>query len=379
MAFPTTRRAFLRNVFAAPIGVRILRGLRDPQMTTLYVGTYTDGTSEGIYRCRMNTASGALEAIDAIGGIPNPSFLALHPTEPYLYAVSETTEFQGRDGGGVFAYSIDPDGHALHPLNAQPSHGGAPCYVSVTPDGAHVLVANYVGGNVAALPVRSDGRLGEASSIQQHEGSSINEQRQEAPHAHCILPDPDGSHVLAVDLGIDRIVVYRLEAGRLVREGSTSLHPGAGPRHMVFHPDGTKAFVINELDSTVTTLRYDDGSMEPIHTTSTLPTEFEGENYCADIHVSGDGRFVYGSNRGHDSIVVFAAGDSGRLTAVQHIATGGSWPRNFGFDPTGRFLLAANQRSDNVVVFAVDPESGRLEATGESLEIPSPVCVRFAL
>ncbi len=377
MAFPTTRRAFLRNVVAAPIGVRALRGLRDPQMTTFYLGTYTDGTSEGIYRCRMNTASGALEALDATGDIPNPSFLALHPTELFLYAVSETTEFQGRDGGGVFAYAIDPDAHELRPLNAQPSHGGAPCYVSVTPDGGHVLVANYVGGNVAALPVRSDGRLGEASSIQQHEGSSINEQRQEAPHAHCILPDPDGSHILAVDLGIDRVVVYRLEGGRIVSEGSASLHPGAGPRHVAFHSDGASAFVINELDSTVTTFRYDGGSMEPIDTTSTLPTDFEGENYCADIHVSGDGRFVYGSNRGHDSIVVFAVGDSGRLTPVQHVSTGGSWPRNFAIDPSGRFVLVANQRSDSVVVFAVDPESGRLEAAGESLEIPSPVCVRF--
>lgn len=376
MSHLRTRRAFIGHLAAAPLGIRTL-SRRSPSALTFFVGTYTDGASEGIYRCRMDPGSGELELLDATGGIPNPSFLAIHPTEPYLYAVSETTDFRGGESGGVFAYAVDPHTRRLQELNAQPSHGGAPCYVSVTPNGRLVLVANYVGGNVAVFPVLDDGRLGEAASVEQHEGKSVNEQRQESPHAHCILPDPPGTHALAVDLGIDQVVMYRLDGGRLSRAGSAALQPGAGPRHVIFDPEGAYAYVINELDSTITSFRYEAGSMEATYTTTTLPEEFQGENYCADIHVSTDGRFVYGSNRGHDSIVVFAAGDEGRLTTVQHIPTGGSWPRNFAIDPSGRFLLAANQRSDNVVVFTVDRATGRLDGTGHELSIPSPVCIRF--
>ena len=376
MSHLRTRRAFIGHLAAAPRGIRTL-SRRSPSALTFFVGTYTDGTSEGIYRCRMDLRSGALELLDATGGIPNPSFLAVHPTEPFLYAVSETPDFRGRESGGVFAYAVDPDTHGLQELNAQPSQGGAPCYVSVTPNGRLVLVANYAGGNVAVFPVRDDGRLGEATSIEQHEGSSVNEQRQEGPHAHCILPDPTGTHALAVDLGIDQVVMYRLDGDRLSRAGSAALQPGAGPRHVVFDPEGAYAYVINELDSSVTSFRYEAGSMEAMYTTSTLPEEFGGDNYCADIDVSTDGRFVYGSNRGHDSIVVFATDDQGRLAAIQHVPTGGSWPRNFAIDPSGRFLLVANQRSDNIVVFAIHQATGRLDRTNRELSVSSPVCVRF--
>ncbi len=347
-------------------------------MLTLYVGTYTNGDSEGIYRCRMNAETGALETVEATGRIANPSFLALHPDGTFLYAVSETTEFAGTAGGGVYAYAIDP-AMELRPLNARPTHGGAPCYVSVTPDGGQVLVANYLGGNVSIYPIEPDGRLGEASDVEEHEGSSIDENRQEAPHAHCILSDASGAYALAVDLGIDKVVIYRLDDGDLVLSGDASLTPGAGPRHLAFHPKGDRAYVINELDSTLTAFTYAGGVLEPTQTISTLPDDFVGESYCADVHVSSDGRFVYGSNRGHDSIVVFAVEPaSGRLMLVQHVSTGGSWPRNFAIDPSGRFLLAANQHTDNVVVFTIDLRSGRLSATAHSLAIPSPVCLRFA-
>lgn len=373
-----TRRSFLQLIGFAPLGYRFIVHNPPTNMLTFFVGTYTNGDSEGIYRCRMNAETGALEMVKATGGIANPSFLALSPDRSFLYAVGETTEFGNAPGGGVYAFEVDPETYALTALNAQPTRGGAPCYVSVTPDGKHVLVANYLGGNVSIYPVRADGRLGDASDLEQHEGSSIDERRQAAPHAHCILADPAGAYAFAVDLGIDKVVIYRLESSDLVPAGHASLKPGAGPRHIAFHPSGERAYVINELDSTVTAFTYSDGALEPMQTISTLPDDFQGESYCADIHVSTDGRFVYGSNRGHDSIVVFAiAPDTGRLTTKEHVPTGGAWPRNFAIDPSGRFLLAANQHTDDIFAFEIDPGSGRLAATDHSLAIPSPVCLKF--
>ncbi len=374
----STRRYFLQLVGLAPLGYHLIHRISPMNDLDFFVGTYTDGDSEGIYRCRMNAETGALQTIEATGGVANPSFVALSPDRSILYVVGETTEFDEAPGGGVYAFAVDMETRSLQMLNSQPTRGGAPCYVSVTPDGGHVLVANYLGGNVAIYPAASDGRLREASDFEQHEGSSVNERRQEAPHAHCILTDPAGKYALAVDLGIDQVVVYRLEGGELVPAGHASLKPGAGPRHLAFHPRGDRAYVINELDSTVTAFGYNDGTLQPRQTIGTLPQDFEGESYCADIHVSSDGRFVYGSNRGHDSIVVFAVdADTGRLEVVQHVSTGGSWPRNFAIDPTGRFLLVANQRSDDIFVFNIDGGTGRLTATGQSLSIPSPVCIRF--
>ncbi len=375
-----TRREFLRVTGLAPLGYGLWRR-RAPlrsNMLTLFVGTYTDGDSEGIYRCGMNPESGALEILGTTGGIENPSFLALGPSRRHLYSVGETGEFEGSPGGGVFAFSIDSETQELTRLNAQSSHGGGPCYVTVTPQGRHVLVANYSGGNVAVLPVRDDGVLEEASDVAQHEGSSVNEQRQQSPHAHCIVTDPSGTHALAADLGIDQVVVYRLEDGTLTPAGHASVKPGAGPRHFTFHPDGRRAYVINELDSTVTAFTYGEGTLTETETVGTLPEGFEGDNYPADIHVSADGRFVYGSNRGHDSIVVFSIDpENGALTPLQHQSTGGEWPRNFSLDPSGRFLLVANQRTNDVVVFSRDADTGMLSETGQVLHMPSPVCIRF--
>lgn len=376
MEMNTTRRAFLQTVAMAPLGYRLLTPRAPMRMLDLYVGTYTDGESKGIYRCRMNADSGAVEIVDVTEGIANPSYLAVDPSGKYLYSVGETTDFGDTEAGGVYAYAVDPSTKSLRKLNAQPSHGGAPCYVSVTADGGHVLVANYVGGNVAIYPILHDGRLGAAADVEQHAGSGANERRQKGPHAHCILPH-DG-FAFAVDLGIDKVIVYRVDGGKLVPHSEASVAPGAGPRHIAFHPNGHHAYVINELDSTLTSFAYVDGELSMTQTIRTLPEDFEGESYCADVHVSADGRFVYGSNRGHDSIVVFSIHpETGALSAVQHVSTGGSWPRNFALDSSGRFLLVANQRTDDIVIFAVDASTGRLTPSGQVLDLPSPVCLRF--
>lgn len=374
----STRRDFLRMAGLAafaPLGLRHVR--EHLAHVSLYIGTYTNGNSEGIYRCTFDTETGAL-AVDGVTGlIENPSYLAAHPSGRYLYAVSETSEFEGQPGGGVYAYAIDSQTHALSPLNAQRSHGGAPCYVTVTPDGRYVLVANYSGGNFSILPVQQNGSLAPASDVAQHEGEGYIESRQPGPLGHCIIVGPTGD-AYAVDKGLDRVVIYRIEDGNLSRSGSVDVIPGSGPRHMVFHPNGRFAYVINEIASTVSAFRYDQGGLFRTHTIGTLPDGYDGDNTTADVHVSPDGRFLYGSNRGHDSIAVFAINpESGFLSPVQHQKTGGSTPRNFALDPTGRFLLAANQRTDDVVVFTRDAASGRLEETGQTLAVPAPVCLRF--
>lgn len=387
MSSRSTRREFLRMTALTPLAYglspltgsqrrRNAAGVQSPRL--LFVGTYTDGDSEGIYRCAMNPETGELSIQSATGGISNPSFLALHPDGTHLYSVSETGEFEGEPGGGVYAFAIEPESHDLRLLNAQRSHGGAPCYVAITPGGEHVLVANYSGGNVAILPVAGDGSLVEASDVAQHEGSSVNERRQQGPHAHCIVLDPSGTRAFAADLGIDQIVGYRITGNSLSPAGNVAVEPGAGPRHFTFHPDGHRAYVINELNSTITAFTYSDGSLLHAETVDTLPDGYTDDNYPADIHLSANGRFLYGSNRGHDSIAVFTIGaDDGGLKPVQHVSTGGEWPRNFGIDPSGQFLLVANQRTNNIVVFDIDAETGMLSATGHELEIPSPVCIRF--
>jgi 6-phosphogluconolactonase len=349
----------------------------------LYIGTYTRGRSRGIYLGRFDGSSGRISVDAVVEGIENPSFLALHPAGTHLYAVSEVAEFAGTGGGGVVAYAIGP-GTGLREINRQPSNGAAPCYVSIDATGRHLLVANYGGGNAAVLPIQADGSLGPASDVVQHSGSGPNSRRQEGPHAHFIRTDPGNRFAFVVDLGIDRVVGYRFDAdaGKLgaAAGAGAAAKPGAGPRHLDFHPDGRRAYVINELDSTLTALAYDPatGSMQPTGTASTLPAGHTGANSCADVHVAPSGRFVYGSNRGHDSIAVFAIDAAGGAPVpVQHQSTLGRTPRNFAIDPAGRFLIAANQDSDSLVVFAIDPSSGRLSPVGDPVDVPVPVCVRL--
>jgi 6-phosphogluconolactonase len=352
-----------------------------PRELLLYVGTYTSGKSEGIYVYKFDLSSGEFKHLATAKGIVDPSFLAIDPRRRHLYAVNEIDEFGGKPGGAVSAFKVDLQTGNLQFLNQQPSLGGAPCYVTVDKLGKFVLVANYGSGNAAVLPINDSG-LGKPVDMVQHGGSSVDPERQKGPHAHNVILDKTNRHAFVTDLGLDKIMIYRFDGsnGKLTPNGApwVKLKPGAGPRHFTFHPNGRWAYVINELDSTLTAFSYESGSgsLKEMQTVSTLPTGFSAGNSCADVHVSPSGKFLYGSNRGHDSIVVFSINPgTGKLTFVEHVSTGGKTPRNFTIDPTGAFLLAANQKSDNVVSFRIDATSGRLRPTGHVAEIPTPVCL----
>jgi 6-phosphogluconolactonase len=359
---------------------------RPPDGDLLYVGTYTKGTrSEGIYLVRMDRRAGELRQVGSVDAGPNPSFLAIHGNGRFLYAVNELEQYDGRPTGAVRAFAIARDTGALTRMNEQPSGGGAPCFVSLDKSGRVALVANYAGGSVALLPIEANGALAPAAHLVQHAGQGPNADRQGAPHAHCILPDPTNRFALAADLGADRVFVYRLDLEvktlSTVKGGEAVMRPGSGPRHLAFHPTLPLVFVAHELDSTVSTLRFDAGrgTLTLLDTRSTVPADWTGTNYPADIHVAANGRTLYVSNRGHNSIAVFSVAIStGALALEQVVPTEGDWPRNFSLDPSGQWLLVANQRSDSVVVFARVPTTGRLTPTGLRLAIPSPVCLRFA-
>jgi len=345
----------------------------------LYVGTYTDADrSDGIHLLHMDRRSGQLRPAGSIDAGPSPSFLAIHPNGRVLYAVNEV------ERGTVSAFGIASESGALTRLNGASAEGSAPCYVSVDRSGRVVLVANYVSGNVALLPIEPGGALAPATSVIQHAGSGPNADRQREPHAHCIVPDPSNRFALAADLGADRVFVYRLDLDRTalhrVEGGDAVMRAGAGPRHLAFHPTLPLVFVANELDSTVVSLRFDAerGALSPLESRSTLPAGWTGTNYPADIHLAPSGRTLYVSNRGHNSLAVFSVAEStGALSLVQIVSTEGDWPRNFSLDPSGQWLLVANQRSNSIVVFGRDEESGRLTPTGQRMAVPSPVCLLF--
>jgi 6-phosphogluconolactonase len=354
------------------------------EMMWVYFGTYSGAKSKGIYVSRFDSASGKLGAPELAAEIRSPSFLALHPRNPWLYAVSEVGDFGGKRSGAVSAFVIDPKTGKLKLLNQQPSGGGGPCHLSVDRSGKCVLTANYGTGSVAALPLHEDGGLGEPAATIQHHGSSVNPQRQEGPHAHYITPDPANSFALACDLGLDRVLVYHLDPAKPSLAANdppfASVKPGSGPRHLVFSSDGKFVYVVNEMASTVTAFTYDEklGSLRELQTIATLPADFKGQSTCAEIQGHPSGRFIYASNRGHDSIAVFeVAAATGELSKVEIQSTQGKTPRHFALDPSGRWLLAENQGSDGVVEFKVDPGSGRLTATGERIAIGSPVCAVF--
>ncbi len=350
----------------------------------VYIGTYTQRGSEGIYRFQLDTETGALTAPMVAAKTPNPSFLALHPSGRYLYACNETTSYQGTKSGSISAFAVDPNTGDLTFLNQQSSRGGAPCHVVVDKLGKNVLVANYVGGNVASLPVQADGKLGEATGFVQHQGSSVNPRRQESPHAHSINLDAANRFAFAADLGLDKVLIYRFDSatGNLTPNtpGYASVDPGSGPRHFTFHPSGKFAYVINEMLSTVTMFHYnaEKGALDRIQAITTLPDDFKGNTSTAEVQVHPSGKFLYGSNRGHDSIAIFTIDPStGLLRKAGHQSTGGKTPRNFGIDPSGKFLLAANQDSGTVNVFRIDASTGALTPTGHSAQVPMPVCVKF--
>ncbi|MDC0708605.1 lactonase family protein [Stigmatella sp. ncwal1] len=353
-----------------------------PKELWVYVGTYTTGQeSQGIYLCRLDLETGVLQQVGVTPGVADPSFLAVDGKRRYLYAVNELTSFEGKPSGAVSAFTIHPETHALTFINQQATQGGAPCHLEVDAKDGFVLVANYVGGNVAVLPIQEGGGLGPTVEVKQHEGSGPNTDRQEGPHAHQVRLDATQKYAFVSDLGTDKIMVYQFDAGRGKltphQPASVATQPGAGPRHLTFHPNGRFAFNINELNSTLTAFAYDSaqGTLTPLQTVPALPEGFTGASYCADIHVSPDGRFLYGSNRGHDSIVVYAIGPSGQLTYVEHVSTLGRWPRNFTIDSTGTYLLVANQHTHSIVTFRRDAETGKLTPVGQPLEIPAPVCL----
>jgi len=350
---------------------------------TAYVGTYTGGGSRGIYAFAFDTDTGDTGTVRLVAGSQNPSFLALHPKAKVIYAVNELDEVEGEPGGGLSAFAILDDG-SLQILNQVSTVGGSPCHLAVTPGGGAVLVANYGGGSVVSYRLEADGRIGSRASFVQHRGSSVDPARQTGPHAHGVHLDPAGRFAFVPDLGLDQVRVYRVDPATGVltphEPASASLDPGSGPRHVALHPDGTFAWALNELRSTVTAFRLDSraGVLTPVATVSTLPKEYRGNNSTAEIMVHPRGRFLYASNRGHDSVAVFVIDPkTGELDPVQHQPTGGRTPRNFNLTPDGRWLLAAGQGSDNVTVFQVDETTGRLRRHGAGVVVPSPVCLVF--
>jgi len=361
----------------------------------VYIGTYTEtirfgsgkileGKGEGIYIYRMDQSSGALELLGKSTGIMNPSYLAFGPTQLFLYAVNELKSHEGEPIGTVSAFRVDPNTGELGFLNKRLTRGNDPCHVLVDKQGRCVFVANFMSGSVCVLPVLGDGSLGEASDFIQHEGSSIDPVRQRGPHAHSVTLDQANRFAFVPDLGLDRIMIYEFDGqhGKLKphRAPWITMKPGAGPRHMAFHPSGRFAYLINELDSTLEALSYDasTGTFRELQIVSTLPQGFSGKSACGDVQVSSSGEFVYGSNRGHDSVVVYKIDQhTGRLTYIGHESTQGKTPRHFGIDPSGTFLLAANQDTDTIVTFRIDLHTGGLTPTGYVTLVPTPVCVKF--
>ena len=357
---------------------------RPAQSPLVFVGGYTQalahvrGRASSINVYRMDPASGALAHAATVDGPTNPSYLALHPHLPVLYAVEEI------EAGMVSAFRFDAASGAAVLLNRQSSGGSSPAHLCVDHSSSRLLVANYGSGTVAVLPIGDDGSLKAATHTERHVGHSVHPERQGEPHAHCVVVDPANRFALVADLGLDKVMVYRFDTGRgaLVPHDppATNMQPGAGPRHLAFHPSGRWVYVINEIDSTLVVCTYDaaEGRLEPVQHVSTLPEGFAGTSTTAAVRVAPSGRFVYGSNRGHDSIAVFAVdATAGTLTHVEHVSTEGQTPRDFNIDPTGEFLLAANQDSDTVVTFRVDPERGTLTPTGHVVGAMSPVCVVF--
>ena len=352
----------------------------------MYVGTYTGTGSEGIYAFRFDPATGESSAVGVVAATENPSFLALDPDGHFLYAANEVETFHGESTGAVSVFAIDRESGLLKLLQQVSSLGGSPAHLSLDRMARHLLVANYSGGNVAVFPIGKDGQLGDHSAFVQNVGSSVNPERQEGPHAHFIQTTRDNRFAIVADLGVDKLLVHRFD----VDNGSLSpgsppfvrTDAGSGPRHVAFGPSGKFVYVVNELVSTATVYRYqqDSGTFKSLQTISTLPEGYAEPNSTAEIEVDAEGRALYVSNRGHDSIAVFSIDpDDGSLKSLEWVPSGGKMPRNFVIDPTGQWLLAANQDSNTINLLRIDPESGQLTPTDRSLNVVAPVCLRFLI
>jgi 6-phosphogluconolactonase len=356
----------------------------------MYVGTYTTQQSKGIYAYRFQ-ASGKFTPLGLVAETGNPTFLVVDHNQRFLYAANEISTYEGKPAGSISAFAIDAASGQLKLLNKVSSGGPGPCHVSLDRTGKWLFAANYNGGSLAMFPVHEDGSLGEASAFIQHQGSSVDPQRQTGPHAHSAYVSPDNRFVLAADLGLDHVMVYRLDAAKGTLTANqppfVALAPGSGPRHLAFGKDGKSVYVLSEMLATVSGFQYNAaaGSLDQFHrgaqkqTISMLPGDYTGPKSGAEIAVHPNGKFLYASNRGHDSIAIFRIDSSnGALTAAVRVSTQGKTPRNFASDPTGAFLLAANQDSGSIVVFHIDQATGALTPSGDVLNVASPVCIVFA-
>ena len=383
-------RYFLICIAAASIGSLLpaVSALGAPKTASkteslVYVGTYTRKNSKGIYAWRFQPSTGELTSVGLVAETANPSFLAVHPNRRFLYCANEISNYGGKEAGSASAFSINAETGQLTPLNTV-SVGASPAFITVDKTGRHALVANYGAGTVVVLPIHQDGSLGEATSLIQHTGSSVNPQRQAGPHPHSVNMSPDNRFAIVADLGLDKVLVYRFDAtaGKITPNDPpyVKVQPGGGPRHFAFHPNGRFGYVISEMRSTVTAFLWDTGrgALKELQTISSLPKDFTGRSTCAEIAVHPNGRFLYGSNRGHNSIAMFTVDPrKGMLAFLGTVPTEGRTPRNFRIDPTGSWLFVANQDTDNIVLFRIDQRTGQLTPTGKSIEVPVPVCIRF--
>jgi 6-phosphogluconolactonase len=348
----------------------------------VFVGAYADKPEEGISVYTMCDKTGIMIPTTVLGGQQNPSFLEVHPNGKFLYAVNEIANFNGeQNNGAISSYSLDPKTGKLGLLNQQPTHGAAPCHVSISKDGKSALVANYKGGSVVSYKINQDGTLSKPVSFYHHEGSSVTP-RQKGPHGHSINLDPANKFAFAADLGLDKIIIYGFDpkTSKLTNHSEAALPPGSGPRHFAITGDSKFAYSLNELTSTVTAFKFDPekGELTQAQTLSTLPTGYKGNNSTAEVRIHPNGNFLYCSNRGHDSVAVFKLNPKlGTLTPLQWQKTGGKTPRNFNITPDGQFLVAAHQTSNDIIVHEIDSETGLLTKTDNRVLTPRPVCIRF--
>ena len=349
----------------------------------VFISAFAPGDKSAIHAFQFDVSKGALKPLHRTVEIQNPFFLAISPDKRFLYAIN-AEKFGGEKDEFVAAYAIEGRTGKLKHLNQQSTRGTASCYVDVDATGKTVVVANYSSGSVASLPVQKDGSLAEAASFVQHSGSSVDPERQKGPNAHSIVISPDNRFALSADLGIDKILIYRLSAttAKLTDNEAqpfAKMQPGSGPRHLTFHPNGRRVYVINELKNTVTFFDYaaDSGTLTERQTISTLPAGFTGKSYCADLKITPDGRFLFGTNRGHDSIAVFRIADDGQLSLITIQPSLGKGPQNLLITPDGQWLLCANMPGNSVIVFRIDSKTGNLKAAGEPVAMPMPSCIRW--
>ena len=347
----------------------------------VFISSFAKGEDGAIHACRLNPETGTLKKVRSTTDVEHPFFLALSPKSDYLYSIHAPGQFGGEDHEQVAAYKVNSKTGELTLLNRQSALGTAACYLDVDATGKTVVVANYLTGSVASFPVNRDGSLSEVKTLVQHTGSSVNESRQEGPHAHCIVISPDNRFVFAADLGIDQVLGYRLDPKAATIKAAPQpfvrTPPGAGPRHLTFHPNGKHVYVINELTNGVTVFDYNTktGMLIEKQTLSTLPDDFDGTSYCADLKITPDGRFLYGTNRGHDSLAAYSIADDGRLKLIEIIPSLGKGPQNLAITDNGGLILCANMPGNNVAVFRIDGKTGRLTSTGDPIELKMPSCI----